>query len=354
MGSFNVSCGVSRLSIGPGTPTVLIPLKQHEDKFNMSGANIVSNYGPMEFFIPYTLPIVGEYDDYGSLENIKKIPATKALERHFGFPIEELVEHITGDPKPKVPELSGMFVHKTIYDALAEGFPDEFGHGNTAWFQSDVTVHLVRSLGFTVTEPKPERERYSLKCVHPKIPELVLWSDGTWVETEYRGKKVNNTGIYHPYNLFAFLTKLKLYIPPQLLKLKGVLPTDVDYACDLEQYLSRKITPDSRIRGCLNELSLHRDGSFYLYKESSMDFDKRFYQYYERLFSDPTFRREVVAYHTFIGSLHNVNTLLMPSYNGMQCGNVHASQALAKTVLDIATAAVKERDDLDAEDAEEE
>ena len=50
------------------------------------------NDGSFRFWRPFGLPIHGEYDDYGSIENIVKDKNTEALEKYFEMPIEAIVE----------------------------------------------------------------------------------------------------------------------------------------------------------------------------------------------------------------------------------------------------------------------
>lgn len=58
MGSWSVNCGISNITITAGTECVLLPLKTNENG---------EGYLP---YLPATLPIFGEYDDYGGIENI--------------------------------------------------------------------------------------------------------------------------------------------------------------------------------------------------------------------------------------------------------------------------------------------
>lgn len=64
MGSFNVSCCVSHLTIAPGDPAVLLPLRKSDYFFK--------DFGTV-FDAPFVMypPIKGVYDDYGRLRDIE-------------------------------------------------------------------------------------------------------------------------------------------------------------------------------------------------------------------------------------------------------------------------------------------
>ncbi|MEK6829724.1 MAG: hypothetical protein AABY15_06410 [Nanoarchaeota archaeon] len=111
MGSFNVACSISNISINCGTKIAFIPLLPSEmnetignkyNKFNLKpgyvflepSANWVSNEGGYQFYKPFSLPIFGEYNDYGGIENIEENITSKAITEYFGITIEEFVNCI--------------------------------------------------------------------------------------------------------------------------------------------------------------------------------------------------------------------------------------------------------------------
>ena len=65
MGCWNATCNITNLPIFSGDKVVLIPLVKVKEKakFNVCYATDV--------FVPYALPLIGKYDDYGSIENIE-------------------------------------------------------------------------------------------------------------------------------------------------------------------------------------------------------------------------------------------------------------------------------------------
>lgn len=126
MGSFNVACSISSLSISAGTEVVffpLLPIRYGNSRLENAKYLIYPNC----YYQPFSLPIKGRYNDYGSVESIEEDENTKAIETFFGIGIEAFIEHI-GDGCPKsikdedkreiYQQLSGMFVHREIYEEL--------------------------------------------------------------------------------------------------------------------------------------------------------------------------------------------------------------------------------------------
>ena len=96
MGSFNVACAISNLSMGYGTKCVFIPLIRHQyNGLKKSVSQLISNEGPCHFFYPFCLPIVGYYDDYGGIKDIEKSKTTEAIEKYFGITIDEFMRIAT-------------------------------------------------------------------------------------------------------------------------------------------------------------------------------------------------------------------------------------------------------------------
>ena len=82
MGSWSVCCGISNIAITSGKKCVLLPLKE-------SIGSETRNWQPA------TLPIFGEYNDYGGMEEIEKDDNTALIEEHLGISIEEFVVFLT-------------------------------------------------------------------------------------------------------------------------------------------------------------------------------------------------------------------------------------------------------------------
>lgn len=105
MGSFNVACSVSNLSISSGTKVAFLPLLPSNYIFSEYGNEAVVNpirkksmiLEPNEYFNPFCLPIIAQYNDYGSLENIVLDDNTKKIEEFFGITIQEFIDCVCCD-----------------------------------------------------------------------------------------------------------------------------------------------------------------------------------------------------------------------------------------------------------------
>ena len=119
MGCFNVACSISNISINAGTEIAYIPLQVSKYPYKIGDGNAFLIYIHC-FYSPVTLPIFGEYDDYGGIENIKRDGNAVHIEKYFKTNIKNVIEGVK-------PISSGMFVHKKIYDLLVNTSIDEWG-----------------------------------------------------------------------------------------------------------------------------------------------------------------------------------------------------------------------------------
>ena len=71
MGCWNATCNVTNLPICVGEKVVLIPLAKVKDDCDFNACY------PTDVFVPFALPLIGEYDDYGAIENIQTTDENK-------------------------------------------------------------------------------------------------------------------------------------------------------------------------------------------------------------------------------------------------------------------------------------
>lgn len=176
MGSWSVYCGISQIAITSGQQCVLLPLKKSQGNYYYSE------------YLPATLPIFGEYDDYGGIENVVKDENTKLIEEHFGCTIEDFCQFFTRGcvrddeddfPKDlkKNEEMKGwtfMFIDRKVYDFMStHGDKGEIGHhpmGNPK---------ILEFMGFVKQEEKSGDKRYEDVW---KYNDFIVWSDGEWCQ----------------------------------------------------------------------------------------------------------------------------------------------------------------------------
>ena len=71
MGCWNATCNVTNLPIYVGEKVVLIPLAKVKDDCDFNACY------PTDVFVPFALPLIGEYDDYGAIENVQTTDENK-------------------------------------------------------------------------------------------------------------------------------------------------------------------------------------------------------------------------------------------------------------------------------------
>jgi len=109
MGSYNISCFVSGVTISQGDTIYFIPLKANKDFKTISG-----NFSFMsvdDIYLPAAVPIKGIYDDCGSFIPEKSL-YTEILEKKFNLPIEKICDIETGCFH------AGCYVHAEIYESM--------------------------------------------------------------------------------------------------------------------------------------------------------------------------------------------------------------------------------------------
>jgi hypothetical protein len=167
MGSFNVSCALSSLSIHEGDPCYFIPLiSEQYSKASLAGGGsfICSNEGAEGLFRVPLLPIKGKYADYGSMDNIEDNDNAKFIEKLFDTTIHEFIRDASlfhmgkkGSERP----LQGCFIHEFAYDAAIKYAMNEKYCGHSI-LSRDVTKEALEYIGFElVGENDDTRYKYS-------------------------------------------------------------------------------------------------------------------------------------------------------------------------------------------------
>lgn len=85
MGCFDVMCSVSGMPIKYRQKALLMFCAENPESYSI-------NHGPLQYWQPFTFPIKGIYNDYGSLEKIERDWKVEILEEYFGCPIEAILE----------------------------------------------------------------------------------------------------------------------------------------------------------------------------------------------------------------------------------------------------------------------
>jgi len=177
MGCWSVHCNISKIAITAGDKCVLLPIKKNQ-------------YQSYQYFTwnPATLPIFGEYNDYGGLEDIEINNNTKLIEEYFGASIEDFVGYFTEEVtyqredvdittfnKHTVDEMKDwnfMFIDREVYDFMAN---NSFNKGHLTFGNPGI----LKLIGFT-SNGKTADSRYTDRWMYE---DKEFWSDGTWLQT---------------------------------------------------------------------------------------------------------------------------------------------------------------------------
>lgn len=183
------------------------------------------------------------------------------------------------------------------------------------------------------------RERYNVRWVHPRFPRLTLWSDGRWCRLEWPGmKKDEGSFCYSPRDVARMAVKhgggLSRF-PWQVVKLLRSTPT---HAMEHDEHLEEVKT--LREVFARSESFLDKKNRGYLASPGggnvfSYGLDPGFLDRFWPEVSVGGLRDELVAWWTFLGNMAACNQLLMPGYNGYQCGSHYAHRELARLTTDI-------------------
>lgn len=222
MGSFNVAATMSKISLNAGDKVVFIPLlprdygyKKEPNVIIGPQSMVVSNDGAPAYYTPSFLPIFGEYNDYGSIEDIERDKNVDYIEKYFGITIEDFMEAVTRnwcrDDMPEgmfeeredeLKSMSGMFEHREIYDKMVQAGSDE----NSAYKELRLSSEILEEFGFKIKDSTVFTDpRYDLHYEHEKMPQIVITSDGKYGQLYDRKTKKELPGMYSMYYLDKLL-----------------------------------------------------------------------------------------------------------------------------------------------------
>lgn len=171
MGSWSVYCGISKITITEGDKCVLLPLRKNKYE--------TGQYSPL------TLPIFGEYDDYGGLTNIEINENTKLISEYYGCSIENFCSWFTNEITYSRGEVSEsdfqnfseiknadfMWINREVYDFMSKNsaYAGHLDFGNP---------EILSLIGFESTG-ESGITRYTQKWI---FEGKELYSDGTWAQ----------------------------------------------------------------------------------------------------------------------------------------------------------------------------
>lgn len=119
MGCFNTTGFISQLPILGGDEVVCFIAAS---KMGRHTTTPVGLYYPSSLVAPYFLPIYGEYNEYGAIENVKETPITKMLCKYAEISdIEELVSTISSSREGEIERVKLPTKFKILSDEYSIG-----------------------------------------------------------------------------------------------------------------------------------------------------------------------------------------------------------------------------------------
>lgn len=369
MGSFNVACGLSHVTIHPGDRAVFVPLEPSWSAEFLSHqcCYYVTNDGAYALWQPVTLPIHGVYEDYGRLGDVVEDSHTCAIEKYFGTTIQEFLEIFGGEgsPNDKFPaKMAGMFIHGDIYDQFAKSLRGEWSPNDRSVFKGAMlTDYVLKRLGFEEVDEKLSDERYNRKFVWPGNDKFYLGSDGRWVRFHTKKKKNPET----PYRIeqlaktcAGFGVDLDIEGLDQVSEAQWLWDEARDGLVEVDKAESEEVDSGDEhaselkwLRGFLaKEKITNATGRMLLGPRPVGEKPFGMIDIYGELWrnNDLTIRDHMVGWHNVYLSFVYCNQLIQPSWNGPQFGCDTYTFELAKAVVNLTSARITERKKQEEED----
>ena len=388
MGCFNVSCALSGLTIHAGNPCYFIPLipDQYSKGRLPNDVLIVSNEGANAIFIPAFLPIKGEYNDYGRLENPEKNSNTELIEKTLNTTIEAFIDEpsefkvsveqfVLGNSVEEhhyeiveVP-LAGCFVHQFAYDTAYQHTLTKTNYLGGQSFATTFPVgnFLLEWLGLpkpTILENTKERYKYVYKI--EGVDTHVIQSDGEFSHiakvTQEGLKNVGSITNLHKFQKqWEKATGKPFTIPKEAYTIHS-LNEDIDKARDILIKRQKAKANMTDAENTLKELEGKGNASEedrqklmslienLLYDTKYLGETTLFFRAfpcaprYENLIAvdDPTIRKLFCELASLTRFMYFNSRMFMPTLSGPQSGDLQAEKALLEASIKFVNDRIKE------------
>jgi len=369
MGSFNVACSISNISLGPSDEIVFIPLviKHYNLGNKYSTWKVPSQYiiYPDDFFAPLCLPIRGKYDDYGGIEEVIKDDNVVCIEKFLGFPAEEIPEHIarrgvydyfSATAKRFLPAIAELSNYETTLD---ERFLEIFNFKYIGFIGEEKIyeyanhilpnfVSVTENL-FSITNIEGEvlaTFDISNKNISSQRKDAFLRTFASLSNYYVGVAKEHQDVVKLLSNMSGMFVHAKIY-DALLIKSYGESygRKYSDYLDDYIKVLQEGVTKENMTK---EERSMQR------IKEMEQrtfitDWHRSWYKFeyiFKEALTEGKLRKEFIDYSIFSSNMYAMNRFYFPAMNGEQCGNDEASLALAEKTVEILKGNLKEYQDM--------
>ena len=381
MGSFNVACSISGISLGPSDEVVFIPLviKHYNLGKKYSTWKVPSQYiiYPDDFFSPLCLPIRGKYDDYGGIEEVIKDDNVLCIENFLGFPAEEIPEHIarrgvydyfSATAKRFLPAISELSNYETTLDKrFLEVFGFKhigtlsfcFGEEDIYEYSDHILSCFISVIGDTYSITDAEGNPLATfdtsdenRSSQFKDEFLRTFSN---LSNYYVGvAKEHQDVVKLLSNMSGMFVHAKIY-DALIIKSYGE-SYGIKYSDRLDEYI--KVLQESNNKEDMTK----EERSIQRLKEMKQmtfvsDWHRGWYKFediFKKTLTSGKLRKEFIDYNIFTSNMYAMNRFYFPAMNGTQCGNDEASLVLAEKTVEILKDNLKEYQAiLDEEDLDE-
>jgi len=375
MGRSSVACSISNLSIEYGDEVYLLPLtpgfnKLREGHFLEPQSSLIY---PTYHFTPFSLPILGYYDDYGRIDSIREDDNTEILEKFFETSINNIVRLLTNQRKISYSESEACKIYgrdREIVSGsqkLTSSWLIKFGFtkkDNHFVFEDDPGNNKVTLEKRTNSK---QDDGYIFKIFNKKGKQIAenwcSWHSVDELQDEYlkaTGFALNAKPEYRkPYNVIRKLSSMFIHkdIYDHMVSWRdpyGPNPWSPkeNLAQEFDEFRAELISYDEQIEAWEKEPNKTWKERPNLFDDpmDSHGHKRNFASYigntegswwtpfrdlYRQAIKDGKLRQKLCDFIEFDSNLSECNRFYFPAMNGTQHGNASASIDLAKASLKV-------------------
>lgn len=348
MGSFNVGCGISNLSIDEGDKVGFV-LLMPPMPFPPSGYTR-SNQGGKSFetystdnYRPFLPAVYGTYGDYGSIENIEESDTTRLLETIFKRPIADILGAV-GSQRHIYSKygIAPLYVKDSQVDKWDVSEADQLVSVGFTQDRDDA----YRFNNHTLVKQPGQVDRVG-SAIQPKMWDIISPAGG-FVKKDIRVSDISEllsvfselTGLFPGVDRDEWEAFSLLHNTSGMFFLKDVFDDVSPVVAKDHDFSSTRIEFDELMKN-LDYAHIHQlVGLYSLFRELS--FPSKFVS---QLTAYKENRDEFLSIFRLNSVMTAVNRMFQPSFNGEQFGNLDASMALNTATDSILAVRKAQRDE---------
>lgn len=381
MGSFNVGCSMSNISIGAGDEVAFFLLIPNNSEWITNSLTLKPSSAliyPNDYFNLFSFPIFGKYDDYGSICDIKKDKNVELLEHYFKAPINTLMDIVTGR-KGIFDRFSSTCKHYLPYYELLDDYNVDLTESflTAIGFKLEKDIYIHHQCPYAVKLIKQDQEdstKYSYLFIDLEIDKVVepsrnyssckkrsLLEDiyeltgnviGIDQETLEKIQLIENlSGMFVEKSIYDALVKNNIdysYYKEELDNFYEKINRTIQIEKQIQQIDASELLDESLKERLIIEKAFKDPFSSLTSKEvlNLMGPHHFVEKLYKEAFFSGDFEKELFDLFKFYKTAFSCNRFFFPSINGEQFGNYEASKLLLEAALKVCEQKLK-RDEYD-------